>query len=424
MARLWRLLPLALVMAVLIGLPPLLGAGLQNAMTNMLIAALFAVAFNLLMGQGGMLSFGHAAFYGVGAFAVMHLMTAIDRGGLSFPTPLLPLAGAAAGLIVGLLTGWFATLRSGVYFALVTLALAEMLHSLAPHWEGLFGGEAGISSMRMPWGGFVFGQVIEIYYLTLIWVTLCIGLLYAYTRTPFGRLTLALRDNEERVRFMGYDAHATKMIVFAVSAAFAGVAGGLLAVSNEQANYELFGTHVSAQVVLHTFVGGSTVFFGPAIGAAVFTLFAYLVSDVSRSWLLYQGVIFVLVMLYAPLGIGGVVMLHLRHWARIPWQRMAPPYVGATAATLLVGAGAVMIVEFLEALFSPRYFALRRQADMGWPAFERFGTSWEPFGLTTWGPPLLLLVVGLLVLLRLRHRIVALWEEVKEAEAAEGRTAA
>lgn len=234
MARLWRLLPLALVMAVLIGLPPLLGAGLQNAMTNMLIAALFAVAFNLLMGQGGMLSFGHAAFYGVGAFAVMHLMTAIDRGGLSFPTPLLPLAGAAAGLIVGLLTGWFATLRSGVYFALVTLALAEMLHSLAPHWEGLFGGEAGISSMRMPWGGFVFGQVIEIYYLTLIWVTLCIGLLYAYTRTPFGRLTLALRDNEERVRFMGYDAHATKMIVFAVSAAFAGVAGGLLAVSDRK----------------------------------------------------------------------------------------------------------------------------------------------------------------------------------------------
>jgi len=421
MALLWRLLPLALLMAVLIGLPPLLGAGLQNAMTNMLIAALFAVAFNLLMGQGGMLSFGHAAFYGVGAFAVMHLMTAIDRGGLSFPTPLLPLAGAAAGLIVGLITGWFATLRSGVYFALVTLALAEMLHSLAPHWEGLFGGEAGISSMRMPWGGFLFGRVIEIYYLTLIWVTLCIGLLYAFTRTPFGRLTLALRDNEERVRFLGYDAHATKMIVFAVSATFAGVAGGLLAVSNEQTNYELFSTHVSAQVVLHTFVGGSTVFFGPAIGAAIFTLFAYLVSDVSRSWLLYQGVIFVLVMLYAPLGIGGVVMLHLRHWARIPWRRMAAPYAGATAATLLVGAGAVMVVEFLEVLFSPHYFALRRRADMGWPEFHRFGTSWEPFGLATWVPPVLLLILGLLVLLRLRRRIVALWEEVHEQAAAEGR---
>ncbi|HLW27681.1 MAG TPA: branched-chain amino acid ABC transporter permease [Kiloniellales bacterium] len=414
MARVWQLLLFVLIMAVLIGLPPLLGAGLQNAMTNMLIAALFAMAFNLLMGQGGMLSFGHAAFYGVGAFAVMHLMTAIDRGGLSFPTPLLPLAGAAAGLLVGLVTGWFATLRSGVYFALVTLALAEMLHSLAPHWEGLFGGEAGISSMRMPWGGFIFGQVIEIYYLTLIWVTLSIGLLYAYTRTPFGRLTLALRDNEERVRFMGYDAHATKMIVFAVSATFAGIAGGLLAVSNEQANYELFGTHVSAQVVLHTFVGGSTVFFGPAIGAAIFTLFAYLVSDVSRSWLLYQGVIFVLVMLYAPLGIGGVVMLHLRHWASIPWQRMVGPYAGATAATLLMAIGTVMVVEFLEALFSPHYVAQRRQAETSWPAFERFGASWEPFGILTWGPPLLLLIVGLLILLRLRHRIVALWDEVQE----------
>lgn len=424
MARVWLLLPFALVMGLLILLPPLLGAGLQNAMTNMLIAALFAMAFNLLMGQGGMLSFGHAAFYGVGAFAVMHLMTAIDRGGLSFPTPLLPLAGAAAGLLVGLITGWFATLRSGVYFALVTLALAEMLHSLAPHWEGLFGGEAGISSMRMPWGGFVFGQVIEIYYLTLIWVTLCVGLLYAYTRTPFGRLTLALRDNEQRVRFMGYDAHATKMIIFTVSATFTGIAGGLLALSNEQANYELFSTHVSAQVVLHTFVGGSTVFFGPALGAAIFTLFAYLVSDVSRSWLLYQGVIFVLVMLYAPLGIGGVIMLHLRHWAGIPWRRMAPPYAGATAATLLVAAGAVMLVEFLEVLFSPHYFAARRQVEMGWPEFQRFGMSWEPFGLVTWAVPAILVIGGLLLLLRLRHPIAALWEEVQESDVSQGKDAA
>lgn len=420
MILIWRFLPLALVMAVLIGLPPFLGAGLQNVMVNMLIAALFATAFNLLMGQGGMLSFGHAAFYGVGAFAVMHLMIAVDRSGLNFPTPLLPLAGAAAGMAVGLFTGYFATIRSGVYFALVTLALAEMLHSLAPHWDGLFGGEAGLSSMRMPWGGFMFGQVIEIYYLTLIWVVVAIGLLYAYTRTPIGRLTLALRDNEERLRFMGYDVHATKVVVFTLSAAFSGLAGGLLAVSNEQANYQLFATHVSAQAVLHTFVGGSTVFFGPAIGAAIFTVFAHVVADVTRSWLLYQGVIFVLVMLFVPNGIGGVLMEHLRFRAYIPWRRMAAPYALATGGSVLVAASSVMIIEFLEALFSPRYFAARRQFDMGFPPFQRFGLTWEPFSVLTWGLPLVLGVAGLFLLLRVRRQVSELWDGVREKAAAEG----
>lgn len=422
MTLIWRFLPLLLVMAVLVGLPPFLGAGLQNVMVNMLIAVLFATAFNLLMGQGGMLSFGHAAFYGVGAFAVMHLMVAVDRGGLSFPTPLLPLAGAAAGLVVGLFTGYFATIRSGVYFALVTLALAEMFHALAPHWDGLFGGEAGLSSMRMPWGGFMFGRVIEIYYLTLVWVVVAIALLYAYTRTPMGRLTLALRDNEERLRFMGYNVHATKVLVFTLSATFAGLAGGLLAVSNEQANYQLFETHISAQVVLHTFVGGSTVFFGPAIGAAIFTVFAHIVGDITRSWLLYQGVIFVLVMLFVPNGIGGVVMEHIRFRAHIAWRRMAAPYALATLGSLLTAGAAVIVIEFLDTLFSQPYFAARRQVDMGFPPFQRFGLTWEPFSVLTWAVPIAMGIAGLWLLLRVRRQVAELWDEARESAATQGRS--
>ncbi|MFA7503395.1 MAG: branched-chain amino acid ABC transporter permease [Burkholderiaceae bacterium] len=423
MTLVWRFLPLTLVMVVLIGLPPLLDVGLQNVMVNVLIAALFATAFNLLIGQGGMLSFGHAAFYGVGAFAVMHLLVAIERGGLDFPTPLLPLAGAVAGMVVGLFTGYFATIRSGVYFALVTLALAEMLHALAPHWEGLFGGEAGISSMRMPWGGINFGQVIEVYYLTLAWVVIAFGLLYAYTRTPMGRLTLALRDNEERLRFMGYNVHATKVVVFTLSATFAGLAGGLLAFSNEQANYQLFEVHISAQVLLHTFVGGSTVFFGPAIGAVIFTIFAHVIGDITRSWMLYQGVIFILVVLFVPHGIGGVLTEHLRLRTHIPWRRIGRPYAIAATAALLITAASVMIIEFLEALFSPRYFAARRQVDMGFPPFERFGYVWEPFSVLTWLLPLVLGIVGLFLLLRVRHQVAELWSEARESAAAQGRPA-
>ena len=118
----------------------------------MLIAALFACAFNLLAGQGGMLSFGHAAYFGVGTFATIHAMNALGGAGL-LPTPLMPLVGGVAGLLFGLVAGWFATMRSGVYFSMITLALAELLHALAPHLKGVFGGEAGLSAMRMPaWG--------------------------------------------------------------------------------------------------------------------------------------------------------------------------------------------------------------------------------------------------------------------------------
>lgn len=414
------LLLIGAVLAALVAVPPFLGLGWQNALVGVLIASLFAVAFNLLMGQAGMLSFGHAAYFGVGAFATLHLMLHIEDTGLGFPTPLLPLAGAAAGLVVGVVAGYFATMRSGVYFALVTLALAELLHSLAPHWEGLFGGEAGISSMRMPWGGIVFGSTLEVYYLALAWVVASIGLLWAYTRTPFGRLTLALRDNEQRVRFMGYDAHATKVVVFAISAMFSGIAGGLLAISNETANYTLFSTHVSAQVVLQTFIGGSTVFYGPILGAGLLTLFAFVVSDVTRSWLLYQGLIFVLVMLYAPNGIGGIIEAHARHWHRIRWSELAGPYALAVVSAALIAAATVFVIEAFEVLFSDEYAVARRDAaGAGLPPFELFGVTWSPLGPLTWAVPVALAALGGALLPVVRRRVAAAWDRIHEAAAAE-----
>ena len=123
----------------------------------MMIAALFALAFTLAMGQAGMLSFGHAAYYGLGAFAALHLMRAVEQKLFGFPTPLIPLAGALAGFVFGLAFGWFATQRTGVYFSMVTLALAELLLTLAPTWNAVFGGESGISTMRGPSWGVSFG---------------------------------------------------------------------------------------------------------------------------------------------------------------------------------------------------------------------------------------------------------------------------
>lgn len=406
----YKLPLIALLLIVLVAVPPLLGGGMQYALVNALIASLFAAAFNLLMGQGGMLSFGHAAYFGIGAFAVLHMMQAVEDGGLGIPTVLLPLAGGLAGLVGGLLAGYFATMRAGVYFSLVTLALAELLHSLAPHWEGIFGGEAGLSSMRMPSMGFSFGTTLEVYYLTLAWVVFCLVILYAYTRTPFGRLTQALRDNAQRIRYMGYNAHATKVVVFAISTTFAGIAGGLMAMSNETANYSIFSTHISAEVVLYTFVGGSTVFFGPIIGASVFTLFGFVVSGATNAWLLYQGLIFVLVMLYAPNGIGGLIQAHIDQRHRLPWARLPLPY-----ATLAVGGGllslaAVFFIQSFEHVLSDRYqAAVSRTGE--WPEYHLLGASWEPLSPVTWLIPLVLFVPGVFLVRKATAHLRELWEE-------------
>ncbi len=407
---------IAVVLLVLVAIPPFLELDWQNALVNILIASLFALAFNLLSGQAGLLSFGHAAYFGMGAFATLHLMQAIEDG-LVFPTPLLPLAGAAIGLLVGIVAGFFATMRSGVYFALVTLAIAELFHSLTPHLQGLFGGEAGISSMRMPWQGFSFGSVLEVYYLTLAWVVLSILLLWAFTRTPFGRLTLALRDNEQRVRFLGYNAHASKVIIFAVSAMFSGIAGGLLAISNETANYALFSSHISAQVVLQTFVGGATIFFGPVIGAVSFTLFAYLISDLTRSWLFYQGLIFVLVMLYAPMGIGGVLQHHLRDVRRKDWAQLAGPYSLAALGGVLVAGGVIYLTETVSVLFGEEYAVEIRNAGGVLPNYHLFGFQFDPSGIVTWIIPVLLLAAGFGILMKGRQAILRCWETLGQDQA-------
>jgi branched-chain amino acid transport system permease protein len=415
------LLVLAVIALALLIAPPFLSLGWQNALIGMLIASLFAASFNLLIGYGGMLSFGHAAFFGVGAFATVHLMR-LTEAGLAFPTVLLPLAGGLGGLAFGIVAGWFATIRSGVYFALITLAIAEMLHSLAPHLAATFGGESGISSMRMPWAGFAFGRLIEVYYLVLAWVTACLLLLYGLTHTPFGRVTLGLRENEQRLRFLGYNVHRTKVMVFAVSALFSGIAGGLLVISNEVVNYSLFSTHVSAQVVLHTFIGGAGMFLGPVFGASLMSFFAYVVSDLTRSWLLYQGLLFVLVMLFVPHGLAGLIAAHWHQARRLDWRALAVPYAAAFAGGLLVVAGTAFTVECLEVVLSPRYKAAARAAGV-LPAFEAFGMSLQPLSPLTWLPALLAVAFGVWLMLRTRRPIAAVWARIgnKDADLAEER---
>ena len=404
--------------AALVALPWMLSQGLVNASIQMLIAALFACAYNLLCGQAGMLSFGHAAYFGVGAFATVHAMNAVGGAGL-LPTPLLPLAGAAGGLALGVAAGWFATKRSGTYFAMITLAIAELLHALAPHLKGVFGGEAGISAMRMPSMGLSFGSTTQVYYLTLAWVLLCVALLYLYTLTPVGRLTLGLRENGHRLRFLGYDVHKLSVLVFAVSGLFSGVAGGLQVVSNEAANYVLFDPHLSAAVVLNSYIGGVKVFLGPALGASLMTFFGYAVSDLTQSWLLYQGILFVLVMMFMPAGLAGLFGLSGTLRARHGFAALLPVAALAIAAALLLSEGGTFLVELLQRLFSQDYRALAAaNAALPWPPVALFGTAWSPTAAATWLVPAALLAVGGAFVHLARRRLLALEERREQLDGA------
>ncbi|MBP6019299.1 MAG: branched-chain amino acid ABC transporter permease [Burkholderiaceae bacterium] len=407
--RIWVLL---LLVAFLLAVPTFMSTSLVNAAIQMLIAALFASAFNVLAGQGGMLSFGHAAYFGIGTFATIHAMNALGGAGL-FPAPLLPLVGAFAGCLLGLAAGWFSTQRSGVYFSMITLALAELLHSLAPHLKDFFGGEGGVSAMRMPVWGIEFATATDVYYLTLAWVLVSLALLYFLTRTPLGRLCQGLRENSHRLRFMGYNVHVLRLMVFTVSATFSGVAGALLALNNEAANYVIFDMHLSAQVVLNSYIGGIGAFFGPALGAAVMTFFGYAVSDMTRTWLLYQGVIFVLVMMFMPAG-----LFSIGSW----WNSNRSKHTRATllrvlstwiVGCLIAAGGFVFLVEFLARILDQDYQSLLADG-VDWPAVALFGQQWLPGAVSTWLLPVLLLVAGVVVVLFGSRK----WQSLREEQAA------
>ncbi|WP_271612182.1 branched-chain amino acid ABC transporter permease [Bradyrhizobium sp. CCBAU 21362] len=196
-----------LAAAVLLLAPLTFSDRYANLAIRILVAALFASAFNLLWRQARLLSFGHGVYFGAGMFAVVHLMRA-NEAGLNVPLILVPLAGVLFGLIIGLLCGFIATLRSGAYFSMITLALAKLIYSLGPRWQALFGGEAGISSMRLPSMGLSFAALNEVYLIVLGWSALGFIAIWFFAKTPLGQIAYALGDNERRLQFLGYRTHA------------------------------------------------------------------------------------------------------------------------------------------------------------------------------------------------------------------------
>ncbi len=343
-----RLLGVGAAAALLMAAPAIFGSDLVITLLSQAgIAVIACLSFNLLLGQGGMLSFGHAVYSGLGAFAAIHALNAYGPGG-ALPLPLLPLVGGAAGLASAALLGWLATRRAGSAFAMVTLAIGELVHAAALTFGGFFGGEQGISADRTR-GTALFGigwDRVDVYALIACYTVLCAVAIAAFGRTPLGRLLNAVRDNADRVAFIGFDPRRIRWAAFVIAGFFAGVSGGLSAILLEHVSSEMLGSARSGAILLFTVIGGTSVFLGPVIGGVLMGLAPTLLGRWSDAALLYLGLIFIAVVLRAPDGIAGG-LLRLRKRTGEEDARARPGRHAANTAAALLVAGSVGAIELI-----------------------------------------------------------------------------
>ncbi len=344
----------ALIVALLIVLPLIINSSFALSVMNQIgIAIIFALAFNMLLGQGGMLSFGHAVYFGLAGFVTAHVINGMHANAFPYiPVTLIPLVGGIAGLFFGIIIGFVSTRRAGTALAMISLGFAELATGLTLIIVFFFGGEEGVQTdrwVREEWFGITYGPDIQVYYLIAAWCVIAGVAMYALTRTPFGRMSNAVRDNPERVQFIGYNTHRVRWLAFSLSSFFAGLAGALHAVNVEHVGFETVGLAQSAVILIMVYIGGTGHFAGPILGAILITLLNAYLSDVSPAWFLYLGLIFVLMVMFAPGGLAGLIMMHepIRRAAPRLMLGMAPAY-GVAFATSLVGLlGGIGLVEMI-----------------------------------------------------------------------------
>jgi branched-chain amino acid transport system permease protein len=325
-------------------------------LTQMGTMIIFALSYNMLLGQGGMLSFGHAVYSGLGAYAAVHVLNLVGKGAFHIPLPLLPLVGGAAGLFFGALFGYVTTKRAGTTFALISLGIGEMVFACVLMFPGFFGGEAGVSTNRTAAGsflGFTFGPAIQVYYLVAIWCFACMAAMFALTQTPLGRMANAVRDNPERAEFVGYNTQHVRFLQMVLASFFAGISGGLSCINFEIVSAENVSAIRSGGVLIATFIGGVPFFFGPVIGAVVFIFFVVALSGFTKAWLLYLGLFFVGIVLYAPGGIASLILMQFPVIRAGRWRDLALPYALAALAALVPLAGVIGLVEMVYRLSEP-----------------------------------------------------------------------
>lgn len=281
---------------------------------------IYGLGFNLCFGYAGLPSFGHGAFFGIGAYVYgLFYLHAWDSTLLSL------LCSALAGGLGASLVGALVARRRGIYFALLTIACGQVFWFLAMKAHSITGGEDGLLNIRRGTLGVGAPLVglkdnVALYYFVITVFIVCVVFCWRLVHSPFGRVLQALRMNETRARFIGYDVWRTKWLVFALSGAFAGLSGGLLAILQESAYPDVMNVHGSGFIVMATLIGGGMVsFWGPVIGALVFIAARDLLGALTETWLLWYGLLFMAVVLFQPEGIAGAWQRYTPTWLR--WMR-------------------------------------------------------------------------------------------------------
>ncbi len=401
-------------LVVMLVAPLLFSSSLAITMLSQMgIAIVACLSFNMLLGQGGMLSFGHAVYSGLGSFVAIHALKAIGDGSFPIPVSLLPLVGGVAGLFFAVLFGFVTTKKSGTTFAMITLGISELVFAASLMMAEFFGGEAGISANRVigkPVMGISFGPQIQVYYLLAVYTIICTAGMYAFTRTPLGRMLNAVRDNPERVEFIGYNTQRVRYISFIIAGFFAGVAGGMYALNFEIATAEVVGAARSGAYLLFTFLGGATFFFGPIIGAALMVLALVLLSEITKAWLLYLGLVFLLMVMYAPGGIASLIMLNLRVWKFGKLGRVLGWYALLAVTGALMFFGVAAMIEMI--------YHIQLNEALG-PMMRFLGIELNVKSSASWIGAAVVALVGIGLFEFTRRRFALHWGEVQgEIEAA------
>ncbi|EGF31546.1 inner-membrane translocator [Oxalobacteraceae bacterium IMCC9480] len=393
--------------AVILVVAPLIfheGASL-SLLSQVGTLTIFALSFNMLLGQGGMLSFGHAVYSGLGAFFAIHALN-MATAGAPIPVMLVPLIGGVAGMGFGILFGYVTTKKSGTTFSMITLGLVELVFAASLMFPEFFGGEGGISTNRVigePFMGITFGPQIQVYYLIAFWLFITTIGMYAFTQTPLGRLANAVRDNPERVEFIGYDTQWVRYMTLILSAFFAGISGGLSAINFEIVSAENVSALRSGAVLLFTFIGGIGFFFGPMIGAVIGVFLTVMLSDFTKAWQLYLGVFFILIVMYAPGGLASLLMMNVRLVVHRQFSRVAPLLGAICGAGLVIFAGAVILIEVLYHV----------TLDIGaGPMMTLFRVEIDTGSATAWLVGAALVVIGSIAFWKIKPPFCNVWDEV------------
>jgi len=391
---------------VLAAAPQVFTSGLSITMLSQIgIAIVACLSYNMLLGQGGMLSFGHAVYSGLASFVAIHVLN--RAGATGIPVSLIPLIGGVAGMGFAVLLGFVTTKKAGTPFAMITLGIGELVFAMSLMVPEFFGGEGGVSGNRVVGAGLwgiTFGPPVQVYYLLAVYTFACTAAMFAFTRTPLGRMLNAVRDNPERVEFIGYSTQRVRYLSFIAAGFFAGVAGGMYVLNFEIATAEVVGAARSGAYLLFTFLGGATFFFGPIIGAVLMVVAFVLLSELTKAWLLYLGLVFLFMVMFAPGGIASLIMMNLRLAAFGKLRQLWTAYLalGGTALVGLLGAGAM--IEMI--------YHLQLESALG-SRLPFLGTTLDAGGVDSWAGAVFVLLTGAAMFELTRRQFRREWDEAQ-----------